>query len=232
MLMKHIFISPRAMDARLARYRTQEEKERFNRDIVKPFYTSGEDYDWTDAADHLRGLETIMHRLRERATVRLMRAHVRGPVLDLGCGSGLMLRHLPAGSVGIDLNPRNVERARRYAPHMRLERADAEALPFPDHSFQAVVCTEVLEHLVFPERAIAGVLRVLRPGGVFFGSVPRATRLWGVRRFSATCPVEEPFHNEMSRSDLASLLAPFADRSIRLSAWLLHLFFVAHTVAS
>jgi SAM-dependent methyltransferase len=43
--------------------------------------------------------------------------------------------------------------------------ADAHALPFPDASFELVLCTEVLEHLVNPPQAIAEMYRVLTPGG-------------------------------------------------------------------
>jgi len=49
---------------------------------------------------------------------------------------------------------------------VRIVEGDAEALPFPDASFDAVVSTSVFEHLAHPDRAAAEVARVLRPGGV------------------------------------------------------------------
>ncbi len=51
--------------------------------------------------------------------------------------------------------------------------ADALALPFPEASFDVVVASEVLEHLVEDDKAIAELLRVLRPGGRLALSVPR-----------------------------------------------------------
>jgi SAM-dependent methyltransferase len=50
--------------------------------------------------------------------------------------------------------------------------APAESLPFEDESFDAVICTEVLEHARDPSRALAEVRRVLRPGGRAFVTTP------------------------------------------------------------
>ena len=206
------------------------DRERLNQNVVRPFYTDVEDYDWTDVTDRLRGPESLMHRLRERAIMQLIRRYAAmGPVLDVGCGSGLMLRHLPPNSVGIDLNPRNIDRAQHYAPRARVLLGDAERLQFGNASFAAVLMTEVLEHLVFPERSVQEVFRILRPGGVFFGSVPRAGWPWSLRGLSATCPAEEPFHHEMRREEITWLLkqAPFSDIRISRAWWLLQYFFVA-----
>lgn len=205
-------------------------RERLNREIVQPFYTDVEDYDWTAVTDRLRGPESIMHRFRERMIRRLISRYAQnGPVLDVGCGSGLMLRHLPPSSVGMDLNPRNIKRAKQYAPNARVVFGDAERLQFGGETFAAVLMTEVLEHLVFPERSVQEIFRVLRPGGVFFGSVPRASWLWHLRGLSATCPAEEPFHHEMRRVELRWLLtqAPFVGVRVERAWWLMQYFFVA-----
>ena len=57
----------------------------------------------------------------------------------------------------------------------RAVRGDAYALPFADGSFDAVVAAEVLEHLPEDERAMAELVRVVRPGGLVAVTVPR----WG-----------------------------------------------------
>lgn len=203
------------------------EREQYNETVVKPFYRQ-EVYDWTAVADTWHGPETLLHRWRAQLLRRLFaRLRVTGDVLDLGCGTGLNLRHLPAGSWGVDINMRNVMAAQRYAPNAHVLLGDAEQLGFPDGRFGAVVCTEVLEHLVFPERAVAEAERVLRSGGVFIGSVPNATRFWHLRRFSATCPAAEPFHHAYTRPQLRALLAPFSAVTIITAPWLLQLFFIA-----
>lgn len=98
-------------------------------------------------------------------------AQATGDVLELAVGTGLNLAHYPdeARVTGIDLSPAMLELARRRASDLGrdvvLTEADAQALPFPDASFDTVVCT--LGMCGFPDErtAIAEMHRVLRPGG-------------------------------------------------------------------
>jgi ubiquinone/menaquinone biosynthesis C-methylase UbiE len=183
-------------------------------EYVKDFYRTIEDYDWNDVTDKGRGLESILHRRREKRMKSLIKEYGHGEkYLDIGCGTGLILRHLPAGAVGIDLNPRHLERARRYAPKAKVMIGDAEKLEFPDQAFSTIVCTEVLEHLVHPEQALAHMARVLQPGGRVIGSTPRHALLWRLRFLSSTHYHNEPFHNEFVSSELRTL---FKDWNIKL----------------
>ncbi len=93
-------------------------------------------------------------------------------VLDAGCGIGLMLADLAASydAVGVDI-------ADTYLAHATAQGLDArhgwvEALPFPSGSFDAAVCSDVLEHLRDPDKAIAELRRVVVPGGVLVARVP------------------------------------------------------------
>ncbi|HEY7637601.1 MAG TPA: class I SAM-dependent methyltransferase [Gemmatimonadales bacterium] len=92
-------------------------------------------------------------------------------VLDLGCGTGLLLSRLldrnPNIDVtGVDLSPAMVAQARRRLPAgVRLEVADAEALPFPAGSFELVVSVSSFHFWPAPGRALTEIRRVLRPGG-------------------------------------------------------------------
>jgi ubiquinone/menaquinone biosynthesis C-methylase UbiE len=110
-------------------------------------------------------------------------------VLDLGCGEG---RHVIAAcaldgvdAVGLDLSLDDLATARQRmadfraeipkdAPLFALLAGDALRLPFGDDSFDAVICSEVLEHIPNYRAAIAEIYRVLKPGGRFCASVPRA----------------------------------------------------------
>lgn len=93
-------------------------------------------------------------------------------VLDYGCGHGMaavVLARLGARVTGFDLSDGYVAEARRRATANEVEatflQADAERLPFPDRSFDAVWGCAVLHHLDL-KRAGAELRRVLRPGGV------------------------------------------------------------------
>lgn len=112
--------------------------------------------------------------------VQRVPAAIRGPVLEIACGTGAVTRALrerlppQAGLVATDLSPAMLEYARaRLAgvAGIRFEIADAMALPFQDGSFAAVVCGF---GLMFPpdrQKALCEARRVLVPGGELFFSV-------------------------------------------------------------
>jgi len=108
---------------------------------------------------------------------RLVDAVGAGPakrVLDVCCGPGYSAGEAAArgaDALGIDIAPGMVEQARRLFPQARFQVGDAEALEVPDASVDGVVCAFGMLHLPEPERAIAEVLRVLRPGGHYAWTV-------------------------------------------------------------
>lgn len=195
---------------------------------VKDYYRHVEDYDWVDVADNFRGLESFFHRNRRRVVARLLRDHGAGePVLDAGCGTGLNLARMPAGSVGLEINPRSVALLRGRLPNHKIVEGDVEDMPFADASFSTVVCTEVLEHVPHPERALAEIRRVLKPGGVLIGSVPARSLIWKLRFLSSTCPGHEPFHNEYLPTEVHEMLAGFDIKRISYSALRFNVMFIA-----
>lgn len=102
-----------------------------------------------------------------RAIVR----EARGDVLELAVGTGRNLALYGTGTrvTGIELSEAMLERARARAAELGLEaklvQGDAQALPFPDASFDTVVCTFSLCTIPDDRRALAEARRVLRPGG-------------------------------------------------------------------
>ena len=116
------------------------------------------------------------HRLADAADIR-----DRQNVVDVACGTGILTRVLaervgPDGSVsGVDLNPGMLAVARRISPGITWHKADVEALPFEDESFDAVLCQFGLMLFPAPEAALQEMKRVLRPGGCLavavFGSL-------------------------------------------------------------
>ena len=98
-------------------------------------------------------------------------------VLDVGCGSGAVTREIarrvgPGGrAVGLDPSPALLAVAHELAQETGLadrvefHEGNALRLPFPDRSFDAVVCVTVLSHVPNGEAAIPELVRVLRSGG-------------------------------------------------------------------
>ena len=89
-------------------------------------------------------------------------------VLDLCSGTGLVAAAAAlrgAASIGVDFSSAMLAEARRAYPYLRFDEGDAEALPYPDRSFDTVVANLGIHHVSRPVTAIAEALRVLRPGG-------------------------------------------------------------------
>jgi len=173
---------------------------------VKQYYIEVERYDWVAAADHFFGIESIFHRNRERVFRRLVGQYAdRTSVLDVGCGTGLLLRHMKADAVGLDINPWNVKKAKEHA-RRQVIRGDAELLPIRSSVLDLVICTETLEHLPDPSRALGEVHRVLKQNGKIIGSVPHPHPGWKLRFLSSTHPRGEPFHHNYTRSQVATML--------------------------
>jgi len=107
-------------------------------------------------------------------------------LLDVACGSGVVTAAaLRRGCVvaGVDFSPAMLAEARQQAPGATFHEADAEALPLPVASVDAVVSNFGLHHFPFPARALAEAHRVLRPGGGLAATVwaaPEANLAWRI----------------------------------------------------
>lgn len=95
-----------------------------------------------------------------------------GEVLEVAIGTGLNMEHYPPDLrlTGIELSPDMLAIAQRRANDLgrefELRVGDAEALDFPSAAFDTVVCTFSLCAIPDHRRALAEMVRVLRPGGV------------------------------------------------------------------
>ena len=94
-------------------------------------------------------------------------------VLDVGCGEGQIARVLQSRTsvqsfvVGVDPTQGQVDVAVERSVGEQYLRSGADALPFPDGSFDAVLACLVFEHIDALDEAVSEVARILRPGGRF-----------------------------------------------------------------
>jgi SAM-dependent methyltransferase len=126
---------------------------------------------WSDTARPFRA------KMLERAELGLGQR-----LLDVACASGQLVIEAAAivgrngHAVGIDIADNMVQEARRKAARLRLlnvefQRMNAEALDFANDSFDAVTAGLCLFHFTDPDKALAEIRRVLRPGGGLAASV-------------------------------------------------------------
>ncbi|HUY59082.1 MAG TPA: methyltransferase domain-containing protein [Solirubrobacteraceae bacterium] len=100
-------------------------------------------------------------------------SQAQGDALEIAVGTGRNLRHYPDGVklTGIEFSPAMLEVARQAAAGLSrtidLRLGDAQALEFPDKSFDTVVCTLALCTIPDDRAAVSEAKRVLRPGGRF-----------------------------------------------------------------
>ena len=98
-------------------------------------------------------------------------------VLDVACGKGtsaiFLTQRFGCEVIGIDYSGQNVDQANQSAAvkglgsKLRFQHADADALPFPDASFDAIICE--CAFWTFPDKSLAAreLAKVLRAGGRF-----------------------------------------------------------------
>jgi SAM-dependent methyltransferase len=107
------------------------------------------------------------HRFLDDAEVALVERHAAGrDVLEVGCGTGLILHRLAAvarRAVGVDLSPGMLEVARQRG--LDVHEANATGLPFEDATFDVSCSFKVLAHVEDIRAALAEMARVTRPGG-------------------------------------------------------------------
>jgi ubiquinone/menaquinone biosynthesis C-methylase UbiE len=110
-------------------------------------------------------------------------SRTQGALLDVGCDGGTLLERVaerarPSCVVALDLARDSVAYTVGKRPDFEGLVGDGEDLPFRDGAFEAIFCSEVLEHVERPEKLFAEFRRCMAPGGYGVVAVPRETPLF------------------------------------------------------
>jgi len=88
-------------------------------------------------------------------------------ILDVGCGEGFTLQRLKGEGIGkklegIDYSKDAIALGKKTHPNIVIKHGDIYALPYKDNSFDLIICSEVMEHLQDPKKALTELARVTK----------------------------------------------------------------------
>tara|TARA_B100002051_G_scaffold256989_1_gene273975 strand:+ start:255 stop:941 length:687 start_codon:yes stop_codon:yes gene_type:complete len=150
----------------------KENIEEWNDRMVKKYHSEGTRFE--------RGF--ILKRYMEKqALVKMIKFSGNiddSIILDIGCGEGFLLRMVKKAKkiVGIDMSRTAIKRAKSLSDNIEYHIGDASNMPFEDNSFDIIFSSEVLEHVLEPEKVFKEICRILKPNGRFVFSVPDEQR--------------------------------------------------------
>lgn len=126
-------------------------------------------FDASYANEQLRRSKHPLRRLIKGFYLRSVLSFIKGPTIDYGCGAGQLLALLPAGSVGLEVNPHLVAahtRAGRSVLQWQATEHGFDLPGLPERQFKSLVVSHVLEHLQDPTAAVERLLQACRRLGV------------------------------------------------------------------
>jgi len=145
----------------------QRESSKSNIEILSEFYSK----------HHLGGKrrnQSVSEEKRSQLFKNWMGTNKK--VLDMGCRDGILTRHFIEQNqvTGLDIDKSALEACKKNLNIETLWADFSLQIPLPTSSFDVVIAGEVIEHLPYPEITISEISRILKPKGLFIGSVPNS----------------------------------------------------------
>lgn len=134
--------------------------------------------------------ESFEGEFRHRALNTLIRSYIVGKkILDLGCGSGVLLKFLLENgydAVGFDSSKAQCKLAQNRLRKSNLNPKAVRNIPLEktnkwEDYFDSVICIDVLEHMKNDSKSAKDLIKMIKPGGRLIAVVPALPRLWSKR---------------------------------------------------
>jgi ubiquinone/menaquinone biosynthesis C-methylase UbiE len=124
--------------------------------------------------NHPNPLVRYIENKRIRTLIDLAAIEETDDVLEVGCGAGHILERIGKGHLhGIDISAIQIRRARERLGHRaELKQSPGEKIPYGDRSFDKLLCSEVIEHVLAPVSLLREMKRVLKDDGILSLSIP------------------------------------------------------------
>lgn len=114
---------------------------------------------------HRNPIQRFLLDLFYKNVFALLRKVPKGSILDVGCGEGFTLYKLSSAGIGkklegIEYSKKAISLGKKQYPDVVIKQGSIYDLPYKDNSFDLVLCTEVLEHMDDPKKALSELVRV------------------------------------------------------------------------
>jgi SAM-dependent methyltransferase len=137
--------------------------------MIEPSDSGIAGFDAGYASEQLRRSKHPLRRAIKGFYLRSVLSLVKGPTIDYGCGAGQLLALLPAGSVGLEVNPHLIAAHNRAGLTVRQWQANDQGFDLPGMEtgrYKTLVISHVLEHLPDPTAALLRLLQACQRLGV------------------------------------------------------------------
>lgn len=141
-------------------------------------------YDPDQYHHHPNPLVRYIEAKRVRRVIDFLELTKAESLLEVGCGAGNILEGINCcKAVGADLSLFILGKARgKKINSFHPVNATAESLPFQDRSFNKIICSEVLEHVLNPQNVLIEIWRVLKDDGKLIISIPNESLINSIKK--------------------------------------------------